>query len=182
MISWYLCLLFAAFVLSQDPKCGAPCHNNNECFGSDCHRCTTDPTGKEGNCTRGFPCGASCSKNSDCDETGSCTLCSSLGVCIQDPEGCGTRCNNDFQCDSDTCNRCVRGVCSPGAACGQSCDVDMDCSKYNNCNWCLANTAGVKKCGVHCLSPCSSDDQCRSPLCPKCVQYGPGPEKWCYKA
>jgi len=158
--------------------CNAPCHDNNECFDPVCHRCSTDNSGRLGICVPGYNCGHNCNKNSDCSSVTDCTVCVN-NTCTVDPEGCGYFCQNDLQCDSIKCNRCIRGLCSPGGRCGDNCDADKDCSQITSCMWCLPNRVGVKKCTVQCLAPCQSNDQC-SVQCPYCVQYGPDPDKVCY--
>eukprot|EP01121_Diplochlamys_sp_Union-15-3_P002180 TRINITY_DN118_c0_g2_i1.p1 TRINITY_DN118_c0_g2~~TRINITY_DN118_c0_g2_i1.p1 ORF type:complete len:457 (-),score=52.66 TRINITY_DN118_c0_g2_i1:31-1401(-) len=58
-----------------------PCEagNNNQCPQDTCSRC--DPF--TNTCRLGGPCGAACIVNTDCDQTGNCTLC--RNICVDLP-------------------------------------------------------------------------------------------------
>jgi len=116
--------------------------------------------------------------DTDCDAASSATICVD-GVCHDDMNGCGGTCENNFQCDSLKCNRCVNDICSPGALGGESCSVDSDCSQVYLTKWCLADSNGIKTCKAQCDSPCTSDDQCGDPGCGHCNVNGAGPNKIC---
>jgi hypothetical protein len=136
------------------------CHNNEECSGSSCSLCTADASGNLGACTRGYSLGHYCSKDSDCDATSNATVCIN-GKCTVDPIPCGSPCQNNFQCDSLRCSRCVNGITSPAGNCADSCVVDTDCSDLYSCKWCLTNSkTGKKACMVQLNSPCTDTSQC----------------------
>lgn len=69
-----------SYGLCAPGTCGSQCRigNNNGCLGSQtCTQCSVNST-----CQIGQPCYSKCVANTDCDQQGTCVLCSSHGYCV----------------------------------------------------------------------------------------------------
>ena len=154
-------LLVAAVIVTSAnaAQCGQACpYGNNDCTDPSCSRCN-GPNGFGGVCVSGNACFASCSANTDCDQTSECKQCW-LGKCTA---GCGMPCANDTFCGAPGCNRCISGQCQL-SSCSASCTEDGDC-KYGSCISCVGGTCRGK-CGVI----CTQDADCGATAkCPSCV-------------
>jgi len=86
--------------------CNSPCQfGNTDCRAPECSRCNSI-TGK---CIQGFPCGASCKVNTDCDQTSNCNACIN-SICTS---SCGMPCLNNNECRDGFCSVCTNGRCRP---------------------------------------------------------------------
>eukprot|EP01121_Diplochlamys_sp_Union-15-3_P002070 TRINITY_DN11798_c0_g1_i1.p1 TRINITY_DN11798_c0_g1~~TRINITY_DN11798_c0_g1_i1.p1 ORF type:complete len:202 (+),score=-0.83 TRINITY_DN11798_c0_g1_i1:47-652(+) len=85
---------------------------------------------------------------------------------------CGSKCNNNLDCDTYSCSRCSQGQCTRGFSCGQRCSIDTDCDLTSNCVSCIAssNKTGNSTCGAPCGSSCNKDAECIDSNCSSCIE------------
>lgn len=167
--------------------CGSTCADNNGCNASpNCSRCI------DYQCRQGLTCGSGgCLTNTDCDQAGSCKLCTkgfckaegrcldycdgpadcvaTCTSCIEHKcvSGCGRYCADSSVChfNGSTCNQCIDERCQYGG-CGTQCISSKDCMGQGNCTACLN-----QRCTSVCGGNCSFDFDCQGHItgCGSCI-------------
>lgn len=116
--------------------CGGQCQSSDDCLGYyytnyECRACVN------GQCSAG--CGIPCTSSNDCRGNYPCQICAAGNNTCQEFQSCGGPCKYDSQCGS-SCPDCKMGVCTPPAACNETCAVNGDCYSGGACPDCVNST------------------------------------------
>ena len=168
-----LCVAALVAIAFAKPTCNTACQSNGECSNTACTFCQGGGGSAPGTCVDGGKCGTTCVINTDCSS--SCSLCATCApsytnhTCQPD---CGQTCSTSSECNGNGsrpygCGNCVKGQCSKGKFCGNTCAADAECGTYTfpYCTKCLSG-----KCSGACGTMCASDGACDSnSTCPRCA-------------
>eukprot|EP01120_Amphizonella_sp_Union-15-10_P014522 TRINITY_DN705_c0_g1_i1.p1 TRINITY_DN705_c0_g1~~TRINITY_DN705_c0_g1_i1.p1 ORF type:complete len:257 (+),score=3.21 TRINITY_DN705_c0_g1_i1:68-838(+) len=163
--------------------CSDKCASNADCYAENCKTCQNGicqslcqgPCSKDSDCNYSGStcticldkvcqkggCGSQCFLNSDCARQGNCTYCIDF-VCSA---RCGSPCTSSNDCNGAKtgCGLCSNGVCAPSDQCGIPCPSNNGCA--GNCSRCADNVCSRGfTCGTSCVvdSDCDqSDPGCR---------------------